>query len=51
MSTQNTLGPIDQAEQELFPGKDYWDLTREQREATYARAKEIVFQRIGKKIP
>ena len=51
MRSQNTFGPLDEAEQTLFPGIPYDRLTIEQREATYVRAKEIVFQRTGKKIP
>lgn len=36
------------ANPEKYPGVTYWDLTRDQREAIIARAKELVFQYTGK---
>lgn len=43
-------GPLEQAEEELFPGIPYQELTHLQREDAIARAKQIVFEKTGKKI-
>ena len=51
MNGKEHVGPLDIAEFELFPHTPYERLTLSQREATYIRAKEIVFARTGRRIP
>lgn len=38
---------LEQAERELFPNVPYHQLTKDQREQTYVRAKELVLQHTG----
>jgi hypothetical protein len=51
--TRSAFGeaPLSQAERELFPEVPYADYTPTMRFASYARAKEIVFERTGELLP
>lgn len=43
--------PIEQAEEELYPGIPYAIYTKDMRFATYDRAKQIIFEKSGRLIP